>query len=932
MPALTHGRVINGFNLFPRQTKGYYQQFPPNVNGRKRVDNFRESQCTGCDKRLCCGRPLQPFKLQLSSCGKGRCRVPTGNESRKRALTCGGVGSRNFAAKRAIGRRVEARNRRNCGPCFYNTGFEVLKSTNPGHAPFDLSMAWLAVTHPVYGQLYFPIDAGRSPQRNVTSLTEDVSLCLGQAYRGPQEHETPGLFPIGFTLSQFTQQLSGIPESVDLGGTYIGPGVVFNVDSMTGLIELTGKIDETLTLNRYRCRCCCLPTVTWSKPRNRCLGSCSRPSHPPTPPAPTPSGPEIIPTSDALQAAVNAWFSGTPGDKQAVIDKYGDISVWRFADAVTDMSDLFLFLPIGAQFNEDISAWDVSHVTNMEAMFRDSNFNGDISSWQVGNVTNMSGMFDGAIYFHQDISGWVLHDPVPSHFQMVQGAAHSHFPCSYLPASIADPSAFCTSAGIWLIPDNDALRDAVTGWFGTPSEKLDIIEQYGSIQHWQFEDAVTDMTELFRSSIVGTTTFNDNISAWNMTYVTTTAAMFMGQESFNQPIGNWERNGSTMGNVWGMEEMFHNATAFNQPIGGGGGGGVQTIWDTTAVTNMVEMFQNATAFNQDLSNWAVNPSLTTGVENMVLGAAHSHFPCVHLPPSYLTHGVDTGCTSAGATPIPGNAELIAALQGWWGSSAERDAIIDEYGTIQNWQFGPDVNDMSWIFANPGLTATWPTPRYTGPPYPPTDFNDDISAWDVSSVTDMSGMFAGQASFNRQIGNWGSNTSNVTDMSWMFMVCTVFNQDLSQWNVSNVTTMEGMFGTQGTPAGFEEGAVAFNGNISTWDVSEVIYMRLMFHSAHAFNKDISNWVTSKVTDMSNMFNDAKSFNQDISSWNMSQVTNVDSMFYKDTTMSFNQDISTWNVSTSPPPTHGDIVGSTVVVPWFPCSKLPAVLQGGSECAL
>ena len=302
MPALTHGRVINGFNLFPRQTKGYYQQFPPNVNGRKRVDNFRESQCTGCDKRLCCGRPLQPFKLQLSSCGKGRCRVPTGNESRKRALTCGGVGSRNFAAKRAIGRRVEARNRRNCDPC-----------------------------------------------------------------------------------------------------------------------------------------CCCLPTVTWSKPRNRCLGSCSRPSHPPTP-APTPSGPEIIPTSDALQAAVNAWFSGTPGDKQAVIDKYGDISVWRFADAVTDMSDLFLFLPIGAPFNEDISAWDVSHVTTMEAMFRDSNFNGDISSWQVGNVTNMSGMFDGAIYFHQDISGWVLHDPVPSHFQMVQGANNGNFPCSKLPVVLQSGS------------------------------------------------------------------------------------------------------------------------------------------------------------------------------------------------------------------------------------------------------------------------------------------------------------------------------------------------------------------------------------------------------------------------------------------------------------------------------------------------------------
>jgi surface protein len=43
-----------------------------------------------------------------------------------------------------------------------------------------------------------------------------------------------------------------------------------------------------------------------------------------------------------------------------------------------------------ANFNQDISSWDVSNVTNMNYMFASgSSFNQDISSWDVSNVTNM---------------------------------------------------------------------------------------------------------------------------------------------------------------------------------------------------------------------------------------------------------------------------------------------------------------------------------------------------------------------------------------------------------------------------------------------------------------------------------------------------------------------------------------------------------------
>ena len=37
------------------------------------------------------------------------------------------------------------------------------------------------------------------------------------------------------------------------------------------------------------------------------------------------------------------------------------------------------------EFNQDISSWDVSNVTDMRGMFERSSFNQDISSWDVSS-------------------------------------------------------------------------------------------------------------------------------------------------------------------------------------------------------------------------------------------------------------------------------------------------------------------------------------------------------------------------------------------------------------------------------------------------------------------------------------------------------------------------------------------------------------------
>ena len=80
-----------------------------------------------------------------------------------------------------------------------------------------------------------------------------------------------------------------------------------------------------------------------------------------------------------------------------------DISNWDLS-SLTDMSGLFLN---ANQFNQDISSWDTSQVQAMIGVFKQaSNFNQDISNWNTSSVTTMAYMFQSAGSFNQDISSW----------------------------------------------------------------------------------------------------------------------------------------------------------------------------------------------------------------------------------------------------------------------------------------------------------------------------------------------------------------------------------------------------------------------------------------------------------------------------------------------------------------------------------------------
>ena len=350
------------------------------------------------------------------------------------------------------------------------------------------------------------------------------------------------------------------------------------------------------------------------------------------------------------------------------------------------------------------------------------------------------------------------------------------------------------------------------------------------ISSWDVSN-VTEMNYMFRYCF----NFNNGEVAlnWggNKTFkVTSMRGMFEGANSFNQDISSWN-----VSNVTDMQYMFSDAYAFNQDITG---------WDVSKVTKMNNMFANAIAFNQNIGLWGTKTNLVTNMAYMFAGASLFNQDVSGLGVSNVTD-----------------------MNGMFYNYLNRQAIsFNNGGNTLNWGIKTNkVTDMSYMF-NGALS-----------------FNQDISNWDVSNVLNMYNMFSNAIEFNKNINAWGTKTNKVTNMSNMFNGASAFNQNISSWDVSNVTDMSGMFSSTS----------AFNQDISGWTVTSVLDMSSMFDSSTAFNQDISGLNFSSVTNMSYMFSNSTAFNQDISNWNIPNVTEISSMFEGAT--AFDQDISNLDIS-------------------------------------
>ena len=275
-----------------------------------------------------------------------------------------------------------------------------------------------------------------------------------------------------------------------------------------------------------------------------------------------------------------------------------------------------------------------------------------------------------------------------------------------------------------------------------------------------------------------------------------------------------------------------------------------------------------------------------------------------LPPD-LTEEQKAALAAFDTIDTNGDGELSAeeihrALSGYDSASLERvqeivsRADVDGNGLVSKQEYldalAADIVPRGWLGTWLGRTASRLAAAFSGEAMPGAAAaaksltNEELRDW-VKRWCD------GEREGLPPISTW--NTSRVTDFSWLFMDQVNFNDDIGAWDTSSVTTMRGMFAFSGHAAPMQ-----FNQNIGSWRVDKVTDMSSMFRGTSAFNQPIGGWQVDKVTNMHKMFDRAESFDQPIGGWRVDQVEDMSFMFSK--IPLFNQPLNPppeggWNVS-------------------------------------
>jgi surface protein len=248
---------------------------------------------------------------------------------------------------------------------------------------------------------------------------------------------------------------------------------------------------------------------------------------------------------------------------------------------------------------------DLSGVTSTGYMFLNAALiNPDVSSWDVSHITDMYGMFQSARAFNHDVSSWDVSHVTNMSYMFENATAFNN---GGQPLSWGSKTGNVSDMGAMFMLASSFNQD-VSGWdishVGNIASMFHAATSFNNGGHpltWGNKTAsVTNMQNVFN----GATSFNQDIGNWNTSNVTTMYYMFHGATSFNQNINNWN-----VGNVTDMNNMFSLAMAFNQPLGN---------WNMTHVGGVPSMFEAAASFNQDLSNW--DTSSITGMADMFFGA------------------------------------------------------------------------------------------------------------------------------------------------------------------------------------------------------------------------------------------------------------------------------------------------------------------------
>ena len=257
------------------------------------------------------------------------------------------------------------------------------------------------------------------------------------------------------------------------------------------------------------------------------------------------------------------------------------------------------------------------------------------------------------------------------------------------------------------------------------------------------------------------TSFNGDISTWNVSQCTSFQYMFYNNTAFNQSLVGWTLPTASS---YTMSSMFQGANSFNGDI---------STWNVSQCTNFTYMFYNNTAFNQSLVGWTLP----------------HHFPpivcmvCSREPVSMATFQPGT-LVNAQISILCSN-ERPRSISPWSDGPLPTTSTYTMYamfrqanifnGDISTWNVSKCTN-FTYMFYQEHRVQSVPWSDGPSPPLPPIlcmvcsgkpvsmatfhpgtlvkaqisvicsirtpRFNQNITYWDTSSVTSYTNMFNG----------------------------------------------------------------------------------------------------------------------------------------------------------------------------------------------
>ena len=327
------------------------------------------------------------------------------------------------------------------------------------------------------------------------------------------------------------------------------------------------------------------------------------------------------------------------------------------------------------------------------------------------------------------------------------------------------------------------------------------LENIQSLSQWNTKN-VNTMKQMF-TNCINLTNLSSLIN-WNTSNVTDMNQMFANCTNLTNvnSLINWDTSNVT--DMYGMFGVCNNLANINGLIN----------WNVSNVKDMTSMFENSISIQSvdALVNW--NVSNVTNMQIMFNGCTSltSVNGLVNWNVSNVTNMqyMFNGCTSL--TSVNGlvnwNVSNVTNMQAMFANCSN----LTDFNSLANWNTS-SVTDMSNMFS------------IDDSDYASIFDATVIANWNTGNVTDMSGMFCNRSvSSYLPFKNW--NVGNVQDFNRMFNATSSTSittlSGLENWDVSSATNMEGMF--------WDNVSLTDASAINNWNINANINFTYMFINA------------------------------------------------------------------------------------------------------